>query len=231
MRVNCNGLIILLVVIALVGGLSNAVVAGDIGAYGIYMVPRGVDAEDYSRSSFGFGMQYVAPMGKVNNFLYGVAGFEVINFLSETVKFTDPVTQLRVEQQTDQTYFRFYAGPRIQGDKISFIKPYVGLHIAFVLYGISTDVVIPDDSDRENEIRQNLSSQSESVFGADLTIGTKIEFGTAFLFDGGVRYLSSFSLPQQLGDGSVTVHPNYLQIYVGIGTSLSAFKPKTGTDE
>ena len=218
-------------VVILIGGSSTGVASGNIGAYGIYMVPRGVDAEDYSRPSFGFGMQYVAPMPKIRYFLFGVAGFEIIHFHSETVKFRDSVTGLRVEQQTSQNYFRFYLGPRIQGDKIGFIKPYVGVHISFVLYGISTDVVIPDDSDRENEIRQNLSNKSKSVFGADITVGMKFQIDKIFLVDGGVRYLSSFSLPQQLGDGSVTVHPKYFQIYVGIGLSLDVFKPKTNVLE
>ena len=74
---------ILLTTVLLIGGFSTATAAGNLGVYGIYMVPRGVDAEDYSRPSFGLGIQFVAPLIKSHGFLYGVAGLEVINFLSE----------------------------------------------------------------------------------------------------------------------------------------------------
>lgn len=33
----------------------------------------------------------------------------------------------------------------------------------------------------------------------------------------GARYLKSFDVPRQLGDGSVKISPEYLQIYSGVG--------------
>jgi opacity protein-like surface antigen len=94
------------------------------------------------------------------------------------------------------------------------------VNLAFINYGISTDVVVPDDIDRENEIRQNLNSEDHWVVGYGITFGIDLNFSNTVAVDGGVRFLKSFAVPQQLGEGSVEVHPQYFQVYLGIGLSF-----------
>ena len=112
-----------------------------------------------------------------------------------------------------------YLGPEFGPRGNGFFRPHVGAHLAFVNYGISTDVVVPDDTDRENEIRQNLRSEHRPTIGYDLTAGADLNFGKWFL-ESGARFSKSFNVPQQLGDGAVTIHPGYLQIYVGVGANF-----------
>lgn len=199
---------------------STVIADGKLGLYGIHMVPRGDDAKNFSRPGYGLGLHLVVPLPQKMNILAGTVGFEGINLLSETTTFADRLTGLRVEQQTNQNYFRFFAGGQAGGHGRGFIRPHAGMNVAMIIYGIDTDVVIPDDHNRENEIRQDLQSENHVAFGYDLTLGVDLNFGNKWNLDGGVRYLKTFSLPQQLGDGSEKIHPAYFQIYFGAGISF-----------
>jgi opacity protein-like surface antigen len=156
-----------------------------------------------------------------------VVGFEIANMLSQTTKTQDRLTGLRVEQQTTQDYYRLYLGGQLGSHGHGLIRPHVGSNIALVVYSISTDVVVPDDANRENEIRQNLRSHTESGFGWDVTLGTDFNIKDKWAVEGGVRFLKSFGVPQQLGAGTVRVEPAYFQIYLGVGASFGALKGKT----
>jgi opacity protein-like surface antigen len=224
------GLTVVAVVMLSIGH-SDAFGGGKLGLYGIRMVPRGADAEDYSRPGWGGGFHVVVPVPQLSNVLAGVAGFEIINLLHETVEFHDHVTGLRVEQQTSQDYFRVYLGPQIGGHGNAVLRPHAGLNLALVFYNIGTDVVVPDDYDRENEIRQKLHSEHNTVFGYDVTLGMDLNFSNKVALDSGVRYVKSFSLPQQLGEGSVKVHPQYFQIYFGVGVSFETLKKLKSKEE
>lgn len=210
--------------VMLVAGFSDAVAGGKVGIYGLWMEPDGEDAEKYSRGSLGGGLHVVVPVPQLSNVLAGVAGFEYVNLLSEDTEFRDGLTGLRVEQQTRQHYVRFYVGAQVGGHGHGFFRPHAGVNLALINYGISTDVVIPDDYDRENEIRQNLRSKNRVVGGYDVTLGVDLNFSNKIALDGGVRYLKSFSLPQELGEDAVTVHPQYFQIYLGVGVSFQMIR-------
>ena len=207
--------------------LLAAVVANPVAAraglsvsfHGIHMDPSGKDAQDFSSPAFGGGLHTSFSVPQLGNLVAGALGFELVNMLSETHEFQDPQTGLRVEQQTHQDYFRFYLGPEFGPRQSGFFRPHVGAHIALVRYGISTDVVVPDDTNRENEIRQNLRSEHRTVFGYDLNAGTDLNFGAWFV-EGGTRFSKSFNVPQQLGGGAVTIHPGYIQIYAGVGLNF-----------
>lgn len=214
---------ILSIFLLLLTGFSTANAAGKVGIYGLRMVPFGTEGEKHSRPGWGGGLHAVVPAPQLGNMLAGVFGLEAINLLSRTVVFQDGLTGFRVEQQSDQNYFRIYLGPRVGGHGNGFIRPHAGVNVALVFYNFNTDVVVPDDSDRENEIRQNLNSETKAVFGYDLTLGMDLNFANKIAAEGGVRYLKSFSVPQQLGDGSVKIHPQYFQIYFGIGASFRMF--------
>jgi len=199
---------------------SSTFAGGKVGIYGIHMVPRGDDAKNFSRPGYGLGIHLIAPLPQLLNFVAGMAGFEGINLLSETTIFRDQLTGLRVEQQTSQDYFRLFIGGQVGGHGKGFIRPHAGINLALIFYGINTDVVIPDDINREKEIRQNLQEENHAVFGYDITLGIDLNFWNKWNLDGGVRYLKSFSLPQQLGEDSQKVHPEYFQIYFGVGISF-----------
>ena len=200
--------------------------AGHLGLYGVQMTPYGRDAGRYSEAGFGGGIQAVAPLPRPANLLAGVAGLEVINLLSETTEFRDRLTGLRIEQQTNQHYGRFYLGARLGLHGHEFFRPYAGANLSLNFYGISTDVVVPDDSDREKEIRQSLRSENRMAFGYDGTLGVDLDIATRFNLDGGVRYVKTFNVPQQLGEGSVPINPEYFQVFLGFGVSFDVMGAK-----
>ncbi len=215
-------MILLIAALLLLGQELNA--GGKLGIYGIRMTPYGAAARDYARPGWGGGIHAVVPLESMANLVAFDGGLEIVNLLSATKFFQDRLTGLRTEQQTSQNYFRLFVGGEIGGHGNGFIRPHGGIHLALVHYRIDTDVVIPDDFDRENEIRQELQEEGRTIFGYDMTLGVDLNFSNTWTIDGGVRYVKSFSLPQQLGDGSVTVHPDYFQIYLGVGISFNAFQ-------
>ncbi len=184
--------------------------------YGLRMVPANVDARQYSRPGWGLGVQGVLPLPGTANLIAGVGGVEVVNLLSRTKKFQDPLTGLRVEQQTSQNYGRLFVGGQMGSHSSGALRPYAGLNVALVWYGINTDVVVPDDYDREREIRQSLGSRNEVAFGWDANAGVDVNFRDRWGIDIGVRWLHAYGVPQQLGDGAVSVEPGYVQAKVGV---------------
>ena len=202
----------------------GAEVEGSVQIFGIHMDPYGQAAETYTRPGWGGGIQLVLPVPRPVNMLAGLLGFEYINLLNQTTTFTDDLTLLRVEQQTSQDYVRAFLGAELGGHGHGFVQPHVGVCVALVNYAIDTDVVIPDDRDRENEIRQDLEHESHFAFGYDVRGGLALNYRDYLVLDGGVRYLESFAVPQQLGARAITVHPSYFQVYLGIGTTFDAIR-------
>jgi opacity protein-like surface antigen len=210
-----------LVIVALLLVLSQLSYAGGkFGIYGIRMVPHGTDAQQYSDPGWGGGLHAVIPLPSASNIIAGTAGLEIINLLSETETFTDGLTGLRVEQHTDQTYFRLFMGAQVGGHGNGFFRPHAGINLALVYYEFRIDIVVPDDYDRERDIRQNLDQRGKFAFGYDVTLGLDLNFSNTLALDGGVRYLKSVSVPQQLGEGTVRIHPQYFQIYLGVGIAF-----------
>jgi len=97
------------------------------------------------------------------------------------------------------------------------LRPYAGLNLAAVWYGISTDAVVPDDYNRQNEIRQSLGRRDEFAFGWDANAGVDLNFADRWGIDLGARWLHAYGVPQQLGGGAVTIQPGYLQVRLGVG--------------
>jgi hypothetical protein len=187
---------------------------------GLRMDPTDADARRYSRPGWGLAVEAVAPLPIPARLVAGVVGFDFVNLMSKTVKFRDPLTGLRVEQQTSQDYMRFYLGGQVGSHSRGFLRPYVGANVAAVVYGISTDVVVPDDQSRENEIRQNLRDKSEAAFGWDANAGLDLNFNRVTV-DVGVRALHSYGLPQQLGGDAVSIQPGYVEYRIGVGIPFS----------
>ena len=210
-----------LAVVAMLATTTPAARAdGKVELYGLRMVPSDTDSKDYARPGWGVGLQLVAPLPGTANLFAGVVGLEVVNLLSTTKEFRDPSTGLRVEQQTSQNYGRFFVGGRIGAHGAGALRPYAGVNVAAVWYGIGTDVVVPDDYNRENEIRQSLRRRDEVAFGWDANAGLDVNFGDRWDVDLGARWLHSYGVPQQLGADAVTVEPGYLQFKLGVGIGL-----------
>ena len=211
--------VILILIIFLSISLCDAIAGGKAGIYGIYMVPQGEDAKNFSRPGWGFGLHIVVPVPQLANILAGTAGFEMINLLDKTIDLRDRTTGLWVEQKTSQNYFRLFIGAQVGGHGNAFFRPHAGMNVALVVYSISTDLIVSDSWD-EDEIVQNVSNESHVVAGYDITLGIDLNFSNKFAIDGGVRYLKSFAVPQQLGEGSEKIHPQYFQVYLGIGLAF-----------
>ena len=143
--------------------------------------------------------------------------FEFTNLLNQTIEFIEQPSMLRIEQQTSQNYFRFSLGGRVGTHGKGFIRPFAGAALAIAVYHIGTDVVVPDDVNRENEIRQNLRSETKKAFGFDLNFGTDLNVANAIASEIGFKYMKNFGLTQQLGAGAVDISPEYFQVYIGVG--------------
>ncbi len=188
--------------------------------YLLRMDPANANAREFAKPGWGAGGDFSAPLPGTHGLLAVVVGVEAASLLSKVKKFQDGLTGLRVEQHTDQFYGRLFVGGELGPHGNGFLEPYANLAIAMVFYGISTNVVIPDDIDRQNSINQLLSEQNEVAFGWSAGTGMNLNFGR-WGIDGGVRYLKQYGVPQQLGDGAVTVQPSYLQYRLGVSLAIS----------
>lgn len=215
---------VLMVAIGLVAaGAAPVLASGKLEFYGIRMEPSGQAAERYSRPGWGGGFEVVSPLPRVPDLLAGVGGLEVVNLLSQKTEYMDPVYAIRVEQHTDQYYARFFLGGEIGPHGSGVVRPHAGLNLALVMYGIGTDLLLIDDIEG-TQIRRNLGREDQAAFGYDASFGVDFNFLDRFVVDVGARYLKSFDVPQQLSEGSVTIHPEYFQVYLGLGMSLGLLR-------
>ncbi len=210
---------ILFILAALTAVNAPVSAASRVTLHGIRQDPADQVAKDFSKPGWGLGAQISLPLPGAGQMVAVTGGFDAVNLLSATKKFQDQLTGLRIEQQTSQNYGRFFVGGEVGPHGNGFLRPYASADVALVLYNISTDVVIPDDRDRENSINQNLRSETEAAFGWAATAGLNLNFGR-WGIDGGVRYLKQYGVPQQLGDGAVTVQPSYLQYRIGASIEI-----------
>lgn len=183
------------------------------------MDPSDAAARDYAKPGWGGGAEISWPLPGTQGLLSFVGGLEAASLMSKVKKFQDRLTGLRVEQHTDQFYGRLFTGGRLGPHGNGFLEPYADLAVALVFYGISTSVVVPDDTNRERDINQTLSEQNEAAFGWSAGSGVNLNFGR-WGVDGGVRFVKQYGVPQQLGDGAVTVQPAYLQYRLGVSLAV-----------
>lgn len=203
---------------------DSAVSSGKVGVYAIRMVPYGLDAETYNRPSWGGGIHAVFPLPVVSSIFAVTGGVEVVDFLDKKIDLPNNSSGLRVEQTTSQVYARLFAGAQVGGHGNGFLRPHAGANLALIFNDFSIDNVVPNDADPDHPISQNVKSVTRVVFGYDFTIGLDLNFSNRLALDGGVKYVKSFSVPQQLGADAVKIYPQYFQIYFGIGVSFDVFK-------
>jgi hypothetical protein len=192
--------------------ISVATAGGRIGAYFIYMSPYGSSATDFSNPGIGVGIRAVVPIASVDQICAFVIGGEVVDLASKT--FDVHQNGNNYQQTTTQSYSRFLLGVQVGGYNDEMWRPYAGLHLAVIHYRVDDELIYPDDT------RENLGGSGKTIFGCDMTFGLNVNIHNVWDIDAGVRYIKSFSLPQQLGTSLTTVHPEYFQIYLGAGISL-----------
>jgi hypothetical protein len=185
------------------------------GLYVSRMDPSDRAARDFARPGWGGGVDVSWPVDGTGGLLAVIGGLEFSSLLSTVTEFRDGLTGLRVEQHTDQYYGRFFVGGELGPHGRGLLEPYANLAVGLVVYGISTKVVVPDDFNRENSINQLLSDQHEAAFGWSAGTGLHLNLGR-WGVDGGVRFLKQYGVPQQLGDGAVTIEPAYIQGRLGV---------------
>ncbi len=197
---------------------STATAGGKVGIYGIRMVPYGNDAESYSRPSWGGGLHAVLPIEKLSNFVAGTVGIEFVNLFSQAITVQNPATGSSDDQEGDPNYYRFYLGGQIGGHGNGFLRPHAGFDLSLAYYHYPEGVVIY--SKQLGQGRFWVSVPGKLAFGYDLSLGLDMNFSNTVALDGGVKYLKGFGVCQPQGEGSVTIYPQYFQIYLGIGYSL-----------
>jgi opacity protein-like surface antigen len=201
---------------------GNSLADGKFSFYGARLIPDYNDADGLNKSRWGGGLAVVAPIKREHKFLAVNIGMEYFNFYKETIKFSDP-SYGSVNIQTNQGYYRFYMGGRIGRNGNGLFHPFIGSNIALIVYYMDTDFVdyITGEYGRMKEIRQNIDSQTETVFGYDLNLGAELKLARNFILESGMRYLHSFNVPVQLDDArAITVQPSYLQFYISAGASF-----------
>jgi hypothetical protein len=190
---------------------------GKISLYVSHMVPADVDARRFSRASWGGGIDAVLPWYAAHDLLALTGGLEISNMLSQSTDVWDPVLREVLEQTTSQSYGRFFVGGRVGPHGPGFLRPHVGANLAIVWYGISTDIKFPNPDDPDNPHSKTLESEYQAAFGYDLNAGVDLNVANTVPVEVGTRYVRTFNVPQQLGQGAVSVSPSYIQIYVAVG--------------
>ena len=64
---------------------------------------------------------------------------------------------------------------------------------------------------------KTLDSRTKGAFGYDLNAGLDLNIANVVPVEVGIRLLQSFQVPQQLGQGAVSISPSYYQGYVAVG--------------
>jgi opacity protein-like surface antigen len=196
---------------------------GKVGIYGVYMSPYGVDARNSSRPGFGIGGLFVAPVPAWNNAVAIQLGGEYINLLSKSISMEGEIDGIyqTFDQVTSQHYSRIYIGPRMGAHGEEFFRPYMGADLSLTIYGIGTKLSLNDPESQDGTSYRDIDSRTKVVAGFDVMAGVDLNISNSYSIDAGVRYVKSFSLPQQLGEGAETVYPQYFQVTIGFGLSFS----------
>jgi hypothetical protein len=213
MMERCTLKIFMLVVLLFIS-TNYSKAGGKIGINFIYMVPYGSAATNFSDPGAGVGLNLVLPIPPINRVCAIVIGAEIVNLKMQSMDVPDLISGDILTQQTTQNYSRYILGIQIGGYSRESLRPHGGLNLALVRYSIGTDLIYPDG---DNE---TLSEEIKTIFGCDMTFGLDLNFNNNWNLDFGVRYVKSFGLVQQLGDGLVTIHPEYFQAYIGAGISF-----------
>jgi hypothetical protein len=210
-----------LIALVLTSALPGITAAGEVRLVGsvLRLDPSDRDARDFGRPGWGGGVTAKLPLADTEHLFAVTGGLEVVNLLARTKKFVDPLTGLRIEQNTTQTYGRLALGAEFGPHGNGLLQPYAGADVALVFYNIATTVSIPDDFDYEDSINQRLRDESKAAFGWSATAGVVLDFGR-WGVDAGVRFLEQYGVPQQLGAESVAIQPSYLQYRLGLTFDL-----------
>ncbi|MFQ5601030.1 MAG: outer membrane beta-barrel protein [Candidatus Krumholzibacteriia bacterium] len=212
------------------GSAGDSAAGGKMGLHGLFMEPQNSSAEDFSDAGWGLGLHVMYPIPNLHKLLAATFVFDGINLLTDDITFVNQIG-LRIRQSTSQDILRLMVGGEFGPHGRGFIRPHAGLNLGLMIYSINVTLIIPDDFNPERSIRQELASENSARFGYDATLGLDLNFANAINLDGGMRYVKSFGVPQQFDTGgSIEIHPDYFQIYVGLGIGFD-FIERISRDE
>jgi hypothetical protein len=204
----------------------EAVAGGKFGAYVLRMVPTGLDAALSEQPGWGGGVHAIVPIPFTHRLTAASIGAEFTRLLDESDTFIDKVTGLPVEREIDQYYIRLYIGLRIgeHGDRT--FRPFAGVNLAVIDYGIGIDEVA-DDPGGGSELRRDVYDKRETALGYDLSVGADAVFSKLIALEGGVRYSRSLSPVADLGWHSIRVAREYIHFYIGLGVMFDLFRKRS----
>jgi opacity protein-like surface antigen len=212
-----------LLALAIVCVLVPAAEANDsrLGLHALYLEPSGYDTRRASNDAWGANLEVVlVPPGTWDAIAFHIGG-DWMRIDSWKQTSIHRPSGLRIERETNQDLYRVFLGARLGHQGHGFLRPYASGSIALNVFNIDTDVVIPDDSAEDNDIRQDVESDSETAFGFDAGVGLEFNFSNRWYIDVGGKFIKTFDVPKQLGEDAEEIHPQYLQAYIGAGVTFS----------
>jgi opacity protein-like surface antigen len=192
-----------------------------IGGHGTRIRPNGDDAEKFSNASWGGGLDVIFVPSAFHNWGALQLGFEGVVFKSEQTTLVDPDTQLRTELSTSQDLARLYVGGRLGHQGHGTIRPYVAGNAGISWYSISSTLTIPDDFDPENDVTQDLGSESDFGFGLDAMVGLEINIRNSVFLDFNVGYMKNYHIEQKISEDAIEISPEYFVARAGASFSFS----------
>jgi opacity protein-like surface antigen len=195
---------------------------GRVAVHGLRMVPQNSDAREVSEANWGAGLMGAFPLKSLGRLMAGTVGIEGVEFntarSSGRNRFGEPYTQV-----ITQEFYRLSAGLEVGPHGRGFLRPHAGVGASLAHYRIDNDLTYSGGFGSEYETVE-LSDESHTRLGYDLSLGVDLNVMNRFGVDGGVRYVKSFDVPQDLGEDSEKIHPDYIQIYAGVMVSFELFE-------
>ncbi len=192
-----------------------------VGAYVLRIRPNGDDAENFSKPSWGGGLDFILVPSAFKKMAALQFGFEGVVFMSQQTTLIDPDTQIRTELSTSQDLVRLYMGLRLGHQGHGTLRPYVAANVAVNWYSIHSTLTIPDDFDPEDSITQDLGGNDDVGFGLDLLAGLEINIRNVFFIDFNIGYMKNYYVEQQIAENAVEISPEYFIARLGIAFSLA----------
>lgn len=213
----------LVVVIVASSAGPGATAEGKLSAYASRLIPTGDGSGECGQSDWGGAIYVVFPIPLVGSIPAGVFGAEFTRFLNDSEKYVDK-TGANVERKIDQDYIRFYLGFRIARQGNRSLRPFVGINLAVIDYGIGIDETIQGYDHEVAPVTQDVFDQRGTSLGFDLSAGAEMVLFNIVSIEAGSRYMRSFSPVKELGEHAVRISREYFQFYVGAGILFDVFK-------
>jgi len=202
-----------------------------LGGHVVRIRPNGSDAENFSKSSWGGGVELLLVPAFFDNWVAVQFGFEGVVFLSQTHTLVDPDTQLRTELSTSQDLGRLVLGLRLGHQGHGTLRPYVAGSAGINHYRIHSTLTVPDDFNPMNSIKQDLGGTSDTGFGLDGFVGLEVNLLNNVFIDVNVGYMKNYHIKQKISDKAIEISPEYFVVRAGVSASFAFLSRLDGDGE